>query len=130
LCFFLIFFLLQWAGGLVLWFLFYTSAQMISLAAQKFLADIAKESYALSKKRQGQPQNSAQQQKSHRRNVLLLEDVASAAAKYGIRVSKPEYFADSINAGLVVEPPPPPEKRGPAAAPANPPARKKKKNWQ
>lgn len=64
---------------------------MVSFAAQKFLSDLAKESYALSKKRQQvAPSGSQQQQKASRRNVMLLEDVASAAAKYGIRVSKPE----------------------------------------
>ncbi len=105
--------------------------KMIGLAAQKFLTDLAKESYAFSKKRQ-QATGTAQQ-KSARRNVLLLEDVANAAHKFGVRVVKPEYFADSVTAGLAVEPPGAGggggEKRGmPPAAAVNPAARKKKKN--
>ena len=106
--------------------------KMIGLAAQKFLTDLAKESYAFSKKRQ-QATGTAQQ-KSARRNVLLLEDVANAAQKFGVRVVKPEYFADSVTAGLAVEPSgggagAGGEKRGmPPAAAVNPAARKKKKN--
>ncbi len=138
--------------------------KMVSFAAQKFLSDLAKESYALSKKRQqvapGETRErkgrilsllffffffffsknffcsatQQQQQSKSRRNIMLLEDVTAAAAKYGIRVAKPEYFADSVNAGLVVEQSVPDqkvsEKRGAAGAAvgANPPVRKKKKN--
>ncbi len=107
--------------------------KMVSLAAQKFLTDLAKESYAFSKKRQ-QAAGSAQQ-KSTRRNVLLLEDVANAAGKFGVRVVKPDYFADSVTAGLVSETQMAGgmggvqgDKRGAASAPVNPAARKKKKN--
>ena len=55
------------------------------------------ESYAFSKKRQGL---SGQAQQKNRRSVLLLEDVAKAAGKFGISVNKPEYFADTPTAGL------------------------------
>merc|ERR1719171_732481 len=71
--------------------------KMVSLAAQKFVTDLAKESYAFSKKRQGL---SGQSQQKNRRSVLLLEDVAKAAGKFGISVNKPEYFADTPTAGL------------------------------
>ena len=71
--------------------------RVVSLAAQKFLTDLAKESYAFSKKRQSA---SGQTQQKNRRSVLLLEDVANAASKFGVAVNKPDYFADSPNAGV------------------------------
>jgi hypothetical protein len=39
------------------------------------------------------------QQQKNKRNVLLLEDVVRAASKFGINISQPDYFADSVTAG-------------------------------
>lgn len=105
--------------------------KLVSLAAQKFLTDLAKESYSFSKKRQGL---SGQATQKNRRSVLLLEDVAKAASKFGVSVNKPEYFADTPTAGMMEPPPGAPvggggEKRAASSSIAQAPGtRKKKKN--
>ncbi len=89
--------------------------KLISLAAQKFLTDLAKESYTYSKQRQA----TTQPQAKNKRNVLLLDDVSRAvwlplrcvggadgsaqASKFGVSMNKLEYVADSVTAGTTQE---------------------------
>ncbi|KAL7292482.1 transcription initiation factor TFIID subunit 10 [Trichogramma pretiosum] len=64
--------------------------RLISLAAQKFISEIANDALQHCKMR-GANQNSKQKVKD-RRFTLTMEDLTPAVAEYGIVVKKPHYF--------------------------------------
>ncbi|CAL1529791.1 unnamed protein product [Lymnaea stagnalis] len=64
--------------------------RLISLAAQKFISDIANDALQHSKMRaSGQ---SAKKQGKDKKMTLQMEDLTPALAEYGINVKKPMYF--------------------------------------
>jgi len=65
-------------------------ARMISLAAQKFISDIANDALQHSKMRaSGQ---SSKKQVKDKKMTLQMEDLQPALADYGINIKKPMYF--------------------------------------
>ncbi|XP_063223646.1 transcription initiation factor TFIID subunit 10-like [Bacillus rossius redtenbacheri] len=64
--------------------------RLISLAAQKFLSDVANDALQHCKTR-GVSQNAKTKGKD-RRYVLTMEDLTPALAEYGITVKKPHYY--------------------------------------
>ncbi|KAF8785507.1 transcription initiation factor TFIID subunit 10-like [Argiope bruennichi] len=64
--------------------------RLISIAAQKFVSDIANDALQHCKMRgAGQTKKTAKD----KRYVLTMEDLTPALAEYGINVKKPHYFA-------------------------------------
>eukprot|EP01127_Copromyxa_protea_P013805 TRINITY_DN3743_c0_g1_i1.p1 TRINITY_DN3743_c0_g1~~TRINITY_DN3743_c0_g1_i1.p1 ORF type:complete len:147 (+),score=45.60 TRINITY_DN3743_c0_g1_i1:26-442(+) len=63
--------------------------KLVSLAAQKFIAEIANDAYTHSSLRQ---QNPALRRKD-KKMVLTMEDLSSTVAGYGIHINKPVYQA-------------------------------------
>ncbi|XP_054716663.1 transcription initiation factor TFIID subunit 10-like [Uloborus diversus] len=64
--------------------------RLISIAAQKFISDIANDALQHCKMRgAGQSKKAAKD----KRFVLTMEDLTPALAEYGINVKKPHYFA-------------------------------------
>ncbi|OUM69593.1 hypothetical protein PIROE2DRAFT_38041 [Piromyces sp. E2] len=68
--------------------------RLLSLAAQKFIADIATDAFQHSKIRQ---QNSALKAKggkvyNDKRTVLIMDDLSTALQSYGINLKKPDYY--------------------------------------
>lgn len=69
---------------------FVLSVRLISLAAQKFVSDIANDALQHCKVRSS---NQASKTKGKdRRYTLTMEDLAPALAEYGITVRKPPYY--------------------------------------
>lgn len=73
------------------------SVRLISLAAQKFISDIANDALQHCKTRSSNApgnHNNAKNQKSSkdRRYVLTMEDLAPALNEFGITIKKPHYF--------------------------------------
>jgi len=65
-------------------------ARLISLAAQKFISDIANDALQHSKMRaSGQ---SSKKQGKDKKSTLQMEDLTPALSEYGINVKKPMYF--------------------------------------
>ncbi|GLH03228.1 Transcription initiation factor TFIID subunit 10 [Gryllus bimaculatus] len=64
--------------------------RLVSLAAQKFISDVANDALQHCKTR-GAAQNTKTKGKD-RRFTLTLEDITPALAEYGITVKKPQYF--------------------------------------
>ncbi|XP_067006207.2 transcription initiation factor TFIID subunit 10 [Anabrus simplex] len=64
--------------------------RLVSLAAQKFISDVANDALQHCKTR-GAAQNTKTKGKD-RRYTLTLEDLTPALAEYGITVKKPQYF--------------------------------------
>ncbi|CAB4384587.1 transcription initiation factor IID, TAF10 subunit [Rhizophagus irregularis] len=63
--------------------------RLMSLAAQKFVADIATDAFQYCKIRQQSKKNLGKQRN---KTVLNLEDLAAALSEYGINVKKPDYY--------------------------------------
>ncbi|ORY79587.1 putative transcription initiation factor tfiid subunit 10 [Neocallimastix californiae] len=65
--------------------------RLLSLAAQKFIADIATDAFQHCKIRQ---QNSALKAKGgkDKRTVLVMDDLSTALQSYGINLKKPDYY--------------------------------------
>jgi len=65
--------------------------RLLSLAAQKFIADIATDAFQHSKIRQ---QNTALKAKGgkDKRTVLIMDDLSTALQSYGINLKKPDYY--------------------------------------
>jgi len=66
-------------------------ARLISLAAQKFISDIANDALQHSKMR-ASGQSSKKQGKQDKKMTLQMEDLTPALTEYGINVKKPMYF--------------------------------------
>ncbi len=64
--------------------------RLLSLSAQKFLSDVVSES-----------RHFCQLQKDKKHPVLTNEILASSLAEYGVRLSKPEYYSDSVTTTIV-----------------------------
>jgi transcription initiation factor TFIID subunit 10 len=65
--------------------------RLISLAAQKFVSDIANDALQHCKMR-ASGQASKKQAKDKQRMTLTMEDLTPALAEYGINVTKPQYY--------------------------------------
>nr|CAD7425631.1 unnamed protein product [Timema monikensis] len=65
--------------------------RLISLAAQKFISDVANDALQHCKTR-GASQNTKPTKGKDRRYTLTMEDLTPALADYGITVKKPNYF--------------------------------------
>ncbi|RIB04814.1 transcription initiation factor TFIID 23-30kDa subunit-domain-containing protein [Gigaspora rosea] len=63
--------------------------RLMSLAAQKFVADIATDAFQYCKIRQQSKKNIGKQRN---KTVLTLEDLVAALSEYGINIKKPEYY--------------------------------------
>jgi len=68
----------------------YFRVRLVSLAAQKFISEIANDALQHCKTR-GANQNTKTKGKD-RRYTLTMEDLTPAVAEYGIIVKKPHYF--------------------------------------
>lgn len=68
----------------------YFRVRLVSLAAQKFISEIANDALQHCKTR-GANQNAKTKGKD-RRYTLTMEDLTPAVAEYGIIVKKPHYF--------------------------------------
>lgn len=74
--------------------------RLISLAAQKFLADIADEAINHSRMRQSHvPATRKTNAQAKERVVLTVDDLERALREYGVVLKKPPYFADTVGAG-------------------------------
>ncbi|CAG8628276.1 9547_t:CDS:2 [Acaulospora morrowiae] len=62
--------------------------RLMSLAAQKFLADIATDAFQYCKIRQQSRKNVGKRNKT----VLTLEDLTAALSEYGVNIKKPDYY--------------------------------------
>ncbi|KAJ9600848.1 hypothetical protein L9F63_000960 [Diploptera punctata] len=65
--------------------------RLVSLAAQKFVSDVANDALQHCKTR-GASQTSKTSKGKDRRYTLTMEDLTPALADYGITVKKPHYF--------------------------------------
>jgi hypothetical protein len=65
--------------------------RLVSLAAQKFVSDVANDALQHCKTR-GASQTSKTSKGKDRRYTLTMEDLTPALAEYGITVKKPHYF--------------------------------------
>ncbi|XP_039291165.1 transcription initiation factor TFIID subunit 10-like [Nilaparvata lugens] len=66
--------------------------RLISLAAQKFICDIANDALQHCKVRSSNVTASKSAKTKDRRYTLTMEDLAPALAEFGITVRKPPYF--------------------------------------
>jgi len=79
--------------------------RLVSIAAQKFVGEIASDALQYCKIRQTAL---AKDKKGHvqakeKRLVLTTEDLSQALREYGVNLQRQEYFADSIAAGTTKE---------------------------
>ncbi|XP_024378889.1 transcription initiation factor TFIID subunit 10 isoform X1 [Physcomitrium patens] len=79
--------------------------RLVSIAAQKFVGEIASDALQYCKIRQTA---AAKDKKGHvqakeKRLVLNTEDLSQALREYGVNLQRQEYFADSIAAGTAKE---------------------------
>ncbi|NXX49866.1 TAF10 factor, partial [Tricholaema leucomelas] len=65
--------------------------RLISLAAQKFISDIANDALQHCKMK-GTTSGSSRGKSKDKKYTLTMEDLAPALAEYGINVKKPHYF--------------------------------------
>ncbi|XP_043914485.1 transcription initiation factor TFIID subunit 10 [Protopterus annectens] len=65
--------------------------RLISLAAQKFISDIANDALQHCKMK-GTASGSSRNKSKDKKYILTMEDLASALSEYGINVKKPHYF--------------------------------------
>lgn len=65
--------------------------RLISLAAQKFISDIANDALQHCKMKGTASGNSRSKSKDHK-YTLTMEDLTLALSEYGINVKKPHYF--------------------------------------
>lgn len=87
--------------------------RLIALAAQKFLADVARD--AISQSRMRTP---VQSKKRDGKLVLTVDDLERALREYGVTLKKPPYYADSVSAGAAeVQPANPKPQPQPPAKP-------------
>mmetsp|Transcript_20381 Transcript_20381/g.34154 ORF Transcript_20381/g.34154 Transcript_20381/m.34154 type:complete len:132 (-) Transcript_20381:317-712(-) len=77
-------------------------SRLISLAAQKFVSDIAEEANWYTAQRQQIGMKAKHDQGfdvRDKRKVLTTEDLAAAIKEYGVSIKKPVYFADEAPGG-------------------------------
>nr|XP_042710416.1 transcription initiation factor TFIID subunit 10 isoform X2 [Chrysemys picta bellii] len=67
------------------------SIRLISLAAQKFISDIANDALQHCKMK-GTASGSSRNKSKDKKYTLTMEDLMPALAEYGINVKKPHYF--------------------------------------
>ncbi|EOA94128.1 Tripeptidyl-peptidase 1, partial [Anas platyrhynchos] len=67
------------------------SIRLISLAAQKFISDIANDALQHCKMK-GTASGSSRNKSKDKKYTLTMEDLTPALAEYGINVKKPHYF--------------------------------------
>ncbi|KAI2558494.1 TAF10 isoform 4, partial [Pan troglodytes] len=65
--------------------------RLISLAAQKFISDIANDALQHCKMK-GTASGSSRSKSKDRKYTLTMEDLTPALSEYGINVKKPHYF--------------------------------------
>eukprot|EP00158_Paraphelidium_tribonemae_P001204 Partr_v1_DN24107_c1_g2_i1_m71026 putative TAF10 RNA polymerase II, TATA box binding protein (TBP)-associated factor len=65
--------------------------RFLALAAQKFISDIAQDSYQYCKIRQ-QGMSSKDKKNASKKNVLTMEDLSAAMAEYGVNARRPDYY--------------------------------------
>ncbi|XP_014817019.1 PREDICTED: transcription initiation factor TFIID subunit 10, partial [Calidris pugnax] len=65
--------------------------RLISLAAQKFISDIANDALQHCKMK-GTASGSSRNKSKDKKYTLTMEDLTPALAEYGINVKKPHYF--------------------------------------
>ncbi|BBN08390.1 transcription initiation factor TFIID subunit 10 [Marchantia polymorpha subsp. ruderalis] len=78
--------------------------RLVSVAAQKFISEIASDALQFCKIRQANVKagdKSRGHQGKDKRLILTTEDLSAALKEYGVNVKKQEYFADSPAAGTV-----------------------------
>jgi len=68
--------------------------RLVSLAAQKFVADVANDALQYCKIRQQSPAFRDKRQGKGKRLVLTMDDLSQALEAYGINVKKPDYYVD------------------------------------
>uniref|UniRef100_A0A669QRW6 TATA-box binding protein associated factor 10 n=1 Tax=Phasianus colchicus TaxID=9054 RepID=A0A669QRW6_PHACC len=68
-----------------------TDIRLISLAAQKFISDIANDALQHCKMK-GTASGSSRNKSKDKKYTLTMEDLTPALAEYGINVKKPHYF--------------------------------------
>ena len=71
--------------------LFLSRIRLISLAAQKFISDIANDALQHCKMK-GTASGSSRSKSKDRKYTLTMEDLTPALSEYGINVKKPHYF--------------------------------------
>ena len=99
--------------------------RLISLAAQKFLADIANDAISHSRLRQNATASSRKSSAAAKdpKVTLTVDDLERALREYGVMLRKPPYFADSVTTGVTDSPP---TTAKPAAPAPNPPSKPSK----
>ncbi|XP_026577441.1 transcription initiation factor TFIID subunit 10, partial [Pseudonaja textilis] len=65
--------------------------RLVSLAAQKFISDVANDALQHCKMK-GTASCSSRNKSKDKKHTLTMEDLAPALAEYGINVKKPHYF--------------------------------------
>ncbi|KAL2630120.1 hypothetical protein R1flu_014806 [Riccia fluitans] len=80
--------------------------RLVSVAAQKFISEIASDALQFCKIRQGNAKSGdkSRGQGKDKRLILTTEDLSAALKEYGVNLKKQEYFADSPAAGTVAVP--------------------------
>lgn len=74
--------------------------RMVSIATQKFIAEIASDALQLCKARQSAVNKEKRdKQQKDKSLVLTTEDLSSALREYGVNMKRQEYFADNPLAG-------------------------------
>uniref|UniRef100_A0A0C9RQR0 TSA: Wollemia nobilis Ref_Wollemi_Transcript_22414_699 transcribed RNA sequence n=1 Tax=Wollemia nobilis TaxID=56998 RepID=A0A0C9RQR0_9CONI len=75
--------------------------RLVSIATQKFIAEIASDAFQLCKARQSAASKEKRdKQQKEKRLVLTIEDLSMALREYGVNVKRTEYFADNTSAGI------------------------------
>ncbi|KAI4306603.1 hypothetical protein L6164_029864 [Bauhinia variegata] len=75
--------------------------RLISVATQKFVAEVAGEALRHCKTRKATiPKDKRDKQQKDKRLTLTMEDLSKALREYGVTVKHQEYFADSPSTGM------------------------------
>ena len=74
--------------------------RLISLAAQKFVADVANDAISHSRLRQASSGAPKKGSAKEMRVTLTVDDLERALREYGVVLRKPPYFADTVSAGV------------------------------